>query len=53
MLILVFAISMLNIPLIDAATLTGTVSFTPTTIRTSATYTIELANSRRLEANEV
>lgn len=44
---------MLYIPYVDAATLTGTVSFTPTTIRTSATYTVELANSRLLAANEV
>ena len=38
---------------IDAGTITGSVSFTPTEIRTDADYTFTLANSRNLEADEV
>ena len=34
-------------------TITGSISFTPTTIRTSATYTFSLTNSRILQAGEV
>ena len=34
-------------------TIAGSISFTPTTIRTSATYTFQLTNSRILQASEV
>ena len=44
---------LLWIPTVRAGTLTGSVSFTPTTIRVTSTYTFELTNSRLLEANEV
>ena len=38
---------------VNAGTITGSVSFTPTTIRESAVYTFQLTNSRNLTANEV